>query len=238
MRLAAALVLAWSVAASAEESPTVEHRATLSSLFPATEAAALARTLPADREVVFRVRVPSGAGPNGVFVFVSPTESGQLPGGWTPVIDAHRLSWIAADGYGNAHPAAERVLVALMAARLAQQLQDPDAQRIYVAGFSGGGRIASRCATLFARYFTGAVFMGGADFVQPEDAATRTLATSRRLVFITGDGDFNRRETKSVLARYRKAGFENTLLLDMPGLGHELARPAHLGQALGFLEAR
>lgn len=238
MRLAAALLLAWSVAAPAEDSPTVEHRATLASLFPAAEAAALARTLPADREVVFRVRLPSGVGPNGVFVFVSPTESGQLPDRWTPVIDAHRLVWIAADGYGNPRPAAERVLVALMAARLAQQLQKADATRVYVAGFSGGGRVASRCVTLFARYFTGAVFMGGADFVTPEDEAAGALAASRRLVFITGDGDFNRRETKSVLARYRKAGFENTLLLDMPGLGHELAQPAHLEQAIDFLDAR
>jgi len=237
VRLAAALV-AFAVHAHAAESPTVEHRTTLASLFPAAEASALTNTMPVDREVVFRVHVPPGAGPNGVLVFVSPTESGELPAGWVAVLDERQLMWIAADGYGNSHFAAERVLVALMAARLAQQLQRPDAQRMYVAGFSGGGRVASRCITLFARYFTGAVFMGGADFVKPGDEAARNLATSRRLVFLTGDGDFNRREIKSVLRRYEKAGFANTLLMDERGLGHELPAPAQLARALEFLDAR
>jgi poly(3-hydroxybutyrate) depolymerase len=238
VRLAAAvLLLAWSLHTRAGEPRTFEYRATLASLFPAGEAAALARTLPADREVVFRVRLPSGANSNGALVFVSPGDSGELPPGWESVLDTHQLAWIAADGYGNRQLAAERVLVALMGARYAQQLR-PASQRIYVAGFSGGGRVASRCIVLFARYFDGAVFMGGVDFVEPQDERARTLAQSRRLVFITGDGDFNRRETKSVLSRYRKAGFANTLLLDMPGLGHEPARPEHLDRALVFLEAR
>jgi hypothetical protein len=238
VRLAAALLLACGSHASAGESATVEYRATLASLFPAAEVTALAKTLPADREVVFRVRLPPSAGPKGVFVYVSPSRSGELPAGWAAVLDARRLAWIAADGYGNPQPAAERVLVALMAVRLAQQLEAPDAQRIYVAGFSGGGRVASRCITLFARYFTGAVFMGGADFVKAGDEAARALAPSRRLVFITGSGDFNRREMKSVYARYGKAGFGNTLLLDMPDLAHEPARPDYLAQAIDFLDAR
>jgi len=103
VRAAAGLLASWACAAlaTATESPTTEHVVTLAGLFPPNQVAALAKTLPADREVTFRVRAPSGAAASGVLVYISPTDSGELPESWTRVLDEKHLLWIAADDYGN-----------------------------------------------------------------------------------------------------------------------------------------
>lgn len=233
VRLCTALLVCSGSVAAAQES-TEAHLVTLSQLFSASEAASLSKTLPADREVSFRVRRAHGAEPAGILVYVSPTDSGEIPPAWIPVLEDRRLMWIAADGFGNSRLAAERVLVALMAVKLAARLHPPEAHRTYVAGFSGGGRVASRCVALFARYFDGALFIAGADFVEPADELLKT----RRLVFLTGNRDFNQREMKIVHRRYDKAGVTHTLLMDERGFGHELASAAQLATVLDFLDAR
>jgi predicted esterase len=236
VRTVATLLASWVCAAlaAAADSPTTAHTATLADLFAAHEVAALAKTLPADREVTFRVRVPSGGAATGVLVFISATDSGELPGDWAAVLDEEHLLWIAADGYGNSKLSAQRTLVAIMALKLSERLRPPGVQHTWVAGFSGGGRVASRCITLFASYFDGALFLNGADFVKPPEPAA-TLMKSRRMVFLTGSRDFNRREMKSVSGKYRNAGVTQLLLIDEPGLGHALPGPELLARALHFL---
>lgn len=223
---------------SAQESPTIERRVTLAELFDSSEAAALSKTLPADRAVTFRVRLPPDAAAPGVLVFVSANESGELPDSWAPVLDQKQLLWIAADDYGNSHPTAERMLVAVMAVKLAQTLQPIDGRRRYVSGMSGGGRVASQCISHFPQRFNGALLIVGADFYKPGDPAAAALLGTRRLVFVTGSEDFNRREIHGVYRSYRKAGVTGMLLIDEPGSGHQLASAGQLATAVDFLDAR
>jgi predicted esterase len=237
-RLCAVLLLCLGCSALAQTSLTAVQRVTLTELFPADETAALAKTLPADRQVNFRVRVPTDAAPTGVLVFVSANDSGELPAAWAPVLDSRHLLWISADGFGNSQLAAQRVLVGLMAARLAQRFLAPGSQRIYISGFSGGGRVASMCITRFPRYFHGALFIAGADFAMPDDTSAASRVAARRLVFLTGNRDFNQREMKSVYRRYREAGVSATLLMDERGFGHELASAGQLDTAIEFLDSR
>jgi predicted esterase len=224
-------------AAMAQDAATVERRATPAALFPADQVAALSKTLPAEREVRFRMRAPADLHGCGVLVYVSPTESGELPAAWIPELEREHLVWIAADGFGNAHPTAQRTLVAVMALKLALQACGAETQRRYIAGMSGGGRVASQVIAHFPQLFSGALFIVGADYFKPGDAPSVALLSQRRLVFLTGPRDFNQREMKSVAARYRKAG-NPVLLLDEPGFGHELATAAQLARAIEFLDAR
>ena len=149
----------------------------------------------------FRARIPassesSGADSYGVLVYISPTDSGELPASWAAVLDEKHLLWIAADGFGNSHPTAGRMLVAVMALKLAKR-ENVNAQRLYVSGMSGGGRVASQCISHFPRLFSGAIFIVGADFYLPDDPGARALLAGHRLVFLTGDHDFNRREIRA-----------------------------------------
>jgi pimeloyl-ACP methyl ester carboxylesterase len=187
---------------------------------------------------VFRVRLPPDAAVPGVFVFIPAQGSGELPEPWAPVLDEKELVWIAADGYGNSRPTAERMLVAVMALKLAQRLQKTDLRRHYVSGISGGGRVASQCITHFPQRFTGAFFMVGADFHMPRETETARLVGTRRMVLLTGSRDFNRRELQGVYRRYRGAGVSSMLLIDEDGFGHEPATAQHLATAIDFLDAR
>jgi len=220
---------------AAAASPTTGRSATLAQLFPPEEVTALSKTLPGDTEVQFRVRAPAGPGAQGVLVFVSPGDSGELPAQWIEVLDRRHIAWIAADGFGNSRQTAERILVAVMALKLAQRDWHFDARRAYVAGMSGGGRVASQAISHFPQLFDGAIFMAGADFHLPEEAAARALALDRRLVFVSGDRDFNHHEMQAVRDRYRAAGAAHVLWLNPPGLGHDLPDAADLARAFDFL---
>jgi predicted esterase len=235
LRLIAVLALCGS--AQARESPTVEHSATIASLFSAAEATTLAATLPLDRAVKFRVRIPPAGPRSGVLVFVKPRPSGELPDGWEEPLDRANLAWISADDFGNDKLSAQRVLVALMGLKLAAQIAPLDTQRQYIGGMSGGGRIASLVMARFPRLFSGALYVVGADFHAP-DAALKSLAAARRYVFITGDRDFNRGEMKQVYDQYRSNGMTGALLMELPDFGHEYPQARQLEQALAFLDAR
>lgn len=238
MRSARFAVTAFLAASAyAQHGPTVERIASLGSLLAQDEARALAGTLPVDRQIHFRVRRPAATETPGVFVFISPTDSGELPAEWVDVLDQANLEWIAAERFGNSRPTAQRMLVAVMALNLARR-ESLDARRLYVSGLSGGGRVASECITHFPHLFTGAVFMVGADFYLPSEAAPRELLAGRPLVFLTGDRDFNHREMREAYDRYRDAGLSRLLLLDVNGFGHERARPEQLRAALRFLDGR
>lgn len=222
------------VAVARAETLTAERDASINQLFDANQAHELSRTLPADRVVKFRVRLPDTKERCGVVVFVKPTAAGTPPADWLEPLDRHHLAWISADDYGNDKPTAQRVLVAMMALKVAQQSINLDSDRAYIAGMSGGGRVASRIITQFPTRFAGAIFIVGADFWLPEEPGL-ALAQTRGYVFITGSQDFNRREMHHVFERYRQAGMRRAWLMDLPDMGHEYPRAGVLERALDYL---
>lgn len=217
---------------------SVERTTTLSALFPADEAKALAKTIPADRPLHFRVRVPRNAALSGVLVFVKPVDSGELPGQWTAELDRHNLIWVAADDFGNEHPRAQRVLAAIAGLRLIESSQAIDSRRVYIGGMSGGGRIASQTITRFPARFSGALYIVGADFWTSAEKPLQPRIAANRYVFVTGSRDFNQRDMRRVFSKYQAAGVTHTLLMDLPGFGHEYPDAEQLGQAIDFLDAR
>jgi hypothetical protein len=235
VRIAIACLLVCGVAAAQE---TTERTATLIELFPPDEAMALAKTIPAGEPIHFRMRFPKNAANCGALVFVKPVDSGELPEGWGPVLDEKNLIWIAAERYGNERPRAQRILAAMAAANLIETLHAVDKTRVYVAGMSGGGRIASQIAARFPRRFDGALYIVGADFWTSAEEKYLPGIVANRYVFMTGARDFNRRDMKRVFAKYEAAGAKNARLMDLPALGHEYPNAAQLAQAIEFLDAR
>jgi len=216
---------------------TTERSTTLASIFPPEQAAELSKTLPAGQPVKFRVWL-SEAKNSGVLIFVSPTDSGEPPSGWLPLLQQKQLSWIAADGFGNQKLSAQRVLAVMMARELIRQTAAVDAKRTYLGGMSGGGRIASETATRFPQWFSGALYIVGANFWMPKDKRLRQRAADNRYVFITGEKDFNRGDMKRVFSRYQSSGLSAALLMDLPGFAHQYPDAGQLGQAIDFLDAR
>lgn len=212
---------------------------TLASVFPAEQAETLASTMPIDHPVTWKIYVPQKSpqkSGNGVLVYASPTPSGAPITEWLEVFEDKNLIWVAAEGFGNTEPSVRRILAALMGLAKVQQSFQTDSSRVYVAGLSGGGRIASRLATKFPQMFTGALYIAGANFWTEAERPLLDFISQDRYVFLTGSGDFNRREMRKVFKKYQQAGVKQALLMDLKGYGHHNPDAAQLAMALEFLD--
>jgi len=175
----------------------------------------------------------------GLFVFVSPTPFG----GFTRdeiarVLTERRLIWAGPDNIGNGRSAWYRLHLALDAAHNLAQLYDIDPRRVYISGYSGGGRLASAMTFLYPEVFAGGFFFYGTDwyepvvvpyqpgatwpakFPRPDKRRFDTAKAQRRLVFLTGSRDFNRPQTKAAYRQAVEDGFAHATYLEIPGADH------------------
>lgn len=238
-RTFAALALAASICVepAAAEMRDIVIEATARDLIGA-EADAYGAIIGPDAQETWDASMPPAAEtPPGLVVFISAGDTGAVPRSWRRVLEQRNLVWIAARASGNAHANARRVLLAVLAVEAAKRETAIDASRIYLAGFSGGGRVSSIAAATLPARFRGAMLICGADWHQPETPALRDRVRANRYVFVTGGGDFNRASTRDVYRRYRHEGVDNALLLDLPRLGHVMPEGDTFDAAIGYLDA-
>ncbi len=210
-------------------------------LMGAVDAASYASVLAADLPIEWDVYVPASndaASPAGVFVYISPTPSGEIPELWKRVIDDHNLIWISARKSGNSAAFARRAMYTILGLTALQEEYILDKDRFYLGGYSGGGRAASIVSTTYPTLFSGAVYICGANFWQMEDEAMLVEVRNNRYVFITGHQDFNRQETKRRFNDYKNAGAKNIKLVDLSYLTHDLPRAPEFEEAIKFLDER
>jgi len=219
----------------------------------ATPAAMLARLDPgrapgeADRPLdlateAFFVFVPesySPERPHGLFVWISPTDSGAVRRPeMRALLAERRLIWVGAQRGGNDRALLDRHALALAAAAAAPRHWAIDIERIYVGGYSGGGRMASHLVLRWPERFRGGVFVMGcnwfeplpipgrpglvwpAAFAPPDEVQRRLLRKRSRLVFLTGEHDFNREQTHLTAKAARRAGMRKVEVLEAPGIDH------------------
>jgi hypothetical protein len=204
-------------------------------------------------ESSFVVRLPKGYDPAslaGLLVWVSPTESGSPPRAWDEALDALGIVAIGANDSGNTRHITDRLQMALDAAQTARERYHIDARRIYVAGFSGGGRTSSMLWACVPDVFAGCVPLGGLSCYEPvpnglgsfwprgyEKPAERlwTMARGHRIAPITGSKDFNQREVENATAILERARMP-IKLWDVPGLSHEIPASATLREALDWID--
>jgi len=195
--------------------------------------------LAADQVVSWAAFVHEGYDPDfppGLLVYISPTYSGQMPRGWERVMAQHNLIWVAANESGNSVDVRRRALLALIAPTLIRQHYEIDAERVYVSGLSGGGKMASMVATEYAQLFKGAIYNCGVNFWDKHPPPRFEQIKSNRYVFVTGEHDQALRPTKKVFKRYQKAGVVGVKLMVVPDMGHENPDAAELSDALEFLD--
>lgn len=208
---------------------------------------------------LFRIRVPTNYTPAaswGLMVFIDPNGNGNMPESWAEVLDRRRLLWVAPQNAGNERNFLSRMRLALDAAFNMTRFFRADKERIYVAGVSGGGRIASVTAPLYPDVFRGGYYMVGCDYFRAIPSITRPNASYRglfprppaplldmakkhgRYVLLTGETDGNRDQT---LANYRhgyqKDGFSHVTYIEVPQMGHASPDAAWFEKGLEALEA-
>ena len=119
----------------------------------------------------FEVYVPAdytGEKPFGLFVFCSPSPSGRPMGPFLKSMDERHLIWIGPNKAGNDRVNRPRMGLAIDAAISMKAKYNIDPDRVYVAGISGGGRIASMLGVGYADIFKGGFYMIGCNFYRQE----------------------------------------------------------------------
>ena len=199
----------------------------------------VASIIPIDEPISWEVHVPDGysaESPAGIIVYVSPSQSGTPPRGWSSVMDEHNLIWISANKSGNRVLVPLRVLKAILALHAIQQEYVLDETRIYVAGFSGGGKIASMIATDYAKTFDGGFFICGVEFWDVDEPRYFEAIKSSRYVFLTGERDQALEPTKRVYRNYRDAGVPHIQLVVVHDMGHSNPPRREISRAIEFLD--
>jgi hypothetical protein len=174
--------------------------------------------------------------PQGLIVYVSPSPYGGVPEAFKQVLVSHRLAWVGADGAGNHVGTPRRFLGSLLALVAAQKELDIDQSRIYLAGFSGGGRVASMMMREYPDVFDGAIFFSGVNYWRGNDSRFIEKLRQKRFVFVTGSKDFNLRDTRTVFKKFRKRGIDNSVLFDIKGLGHDFPNESWFRKAVVYLD--
>jgi hypothetical protein len=100
----------------------------------------------------------------GLMVFVPPWQDARLSQGWTAVLDRFGIIFVSAARSGNdENVLGRREPLALLAAHNIIRQYPVDPQRVYIAGFSGGSRVALRLVLGYPDLFRGAILNAGSD---------------------------------------------------------------------------
>jgi hypothetical protein len=218
----------------------IQLQFTLNQLLGEQEAARYKEILPPEETVSWEVYIPNNNSDQlpGVFVYVSPRISGQIDSRWREVMDHQNLIYIAANHSGNLKFTNRRMVLALMALKALEQHYSFTGDRIYVSGFSGGGRVASVLATQYPEVFTGAIYICGVNPWKDKQTPRVERLIQNRFVFLTGTRDFNLKETRSVYHRYLEAGASQSKLMVITGMKHAHPDAEALTEALLFLNGQ
>lgn len=208
----------------------------------------------------FFVHVPTdynSATWHGLIVWTDAAETvNRVPAGWASVLDSRRFLFIAAENAGNKHYNRRRLGLAVMAALEMIDHYRIDGAKIYAAGYSGGARISGMLGFYQPDIFDGTIQNCGADFYRQVPTVNATNWTSTtgqpygvlkatpneiararkvRFVLITGSNDFRHGNMLDLYnGGFERAGF-HAKLFDVPGMGHDVAGPSILSEALNFL---
>lgn len=190
----------------------------------------------------------------GLVAFIHARDEVSVPPGWSQVLSDKKLLYLAAQNVGNDQKASRRSSVTLAGILKMRELYHLDAKRVYLAGFSGGARVASMTAFRHPGLIAGVVCNCGVDFVRlvPRHESTRTddygvfscdpsLAAKARqtekFALITGSDDFRRGNIRDIYAGgFVPEGFQ-ARLWDIPGMGHRFCSGAIFREAIDFLES-
>ncbi len=202
------------------------------------------------------VLVPSawsrGQGGWGLYLHVSPADTGYLPDGWAAVLAREKLIGVSPNGIGNDADTLRRMRVTLDAMAAARTEFGIDDKRIFVGGFSGGASIAASLVVEFPDYFRGAVAeckalplldVPAAGGVYPGEYNHVTEATwaalrgyGRRWYFGTGTKDFNFPSVTAQEPIWRKLALEIQTEV-VQDLDHRDLPAASFAKALAFIQA-
>jgi len=205
----------------------------------------------------FEVYVPDSYDSNtpfGLIVWIHAGPSGTIEYyNAKQLMAKHKLVWVGANNSGNDTSTYERrIPLALDAAYNMQKLYNIDPNRVYIAGISGGGRVASITAFHHSDVYAGGIFVIGANYwesmpvpgknsswkvggTRPQPENLLRAKKFGRYVLLTGDTDGNRLQMHTYYEKGFSRCLDHVLYMQVPGMGHEVPPSEEFDKALTYL---
>ncbi len=137
---------------------------------------------------------------------------------------------------GNDVQGKKRVRIVLDAFDEARRLVPLDPDRTYVAGISGGARMACLVGFALPEHFGGILALVAGGEPRQESWLRQRAADRLSVALITGTGDFNRNEVERLRTPFLKDVGIRARSWTQPQLGHGMPSAAYLQEALAWLD--
>ncbi len=174
--------------------------------------------------------------PLPMILFVSPTKD---PVGWKPLESmCKKLGVVYAEPHdaGNDCPGKQRVRIVLDVLDDVRRNAVIDPDRTYIAGFSGGGRVACIVGFALPDLFGGVMPICAGGDLRDEPWLRQRVIDRLSVALMTGDNDFNRGEVERLRGPILKDMGVRTRWWEQPGLGHAMPNEKILSEAVKWLE--
>ena len=207
----------------------------------------------AQRYAVFVPETYDPARPPGLMVFVYSDDNPFDGHEYRQVLQDRNLIWISPAGVGNEQDVPWREWSAINAQREVRSRYKIDPNRLYIAGHSGGGKVASRLAVIGSDFFNGGFYFCGSTYPnviiddaghhfqgfwqQPDQRLLGNAMRNSRIVTFTGENDFNRDSTRLYFRQGQRDGFQKVAYLEAPGHGHHPPDADYFGRGVALLDS-
>jgi predicted esterase len=202
---------------------------------------------------LFRLLIPRAYSTNesrGLLVWINASDEPIIPADWEAELENHGMLFVSAHHSGNLRHPLDRFRLALDATCNMCRRYKIDRRRIYIAGFSGGARIASMLGVAYADVFPGTLCICGVNFYRavavangkyypatfvPDPSVLLLGKQSSRFVLLTGEHDENQENTQSAFSEFKREGFRHVVCFEVPGMSHAMPPGKAFGEALDYL---
>ena len=188
----------------------------------------------------YELDVPAKYHPRQATAAVIFISAGAGPAGWNEwkqVCQERNILFASPFGAGNDCPMQRRVRIVFDVLDDLRRNYNLDPDRTYLAGFSGGGRVAAAIAFALPEYFGGVIPVCASGDLRDETWLRHRAINRLSVALLTGENDFNRGELERFRGPLLKGLGVDAKVWVYPGLGHGIPGGATLGEVFQFLDA-
>ncbi|MFQ5732808.1 MAG: hypothetical protein ACE5KM_12750 [Planctomycetaceae bacterium] len=157
-----------------------------------------------------------------VILFVSPGDGAMGWRSFKDLCEKRGIIFAGPHAAGNRCPIRKRVRIVLDTLDDVRRRYNTDPDRTYIAGFSGGGRVACSIGFALPELFGGVIPICAAGDLRSESWLRQRVIDRLSVYHVTGTGDFNRGEVERFRGPMLKEVGVRSKVLTVRGMGHSL----------------
>lgn len=171
-----------------------------------------------------------------VVLFISPSNKAMGWRSWQATCKQQGVIFVGPHNAGNNCPSPRRVRIVLDALDQVRRDYNVDADRTYISGFSGGGRIACMIGFSLPEYFGGAIPICAGGDLRGESYLRRRVIDRLSVAHVTGQSDFNRAEVQRFRHPQLAEVGVRSRLWTVEKMGHSVPGSKTLSEVLRWLD--